>query len=253
MALAVWLEISTFVTLCVIGFLSIVFGANRGNHIRRVNTHVAFFFLFFMALWYFVKSFYPWVIHVDAHKVDMARIFASGTVITTFLVLSSYTLKKDALDMLLHFVWSLFIQYFIYLSLTSNGMDRRWMWMIVSFVFSAILFMHVTYEIDQAHYHHVKFSGALIVWVSIYTFVYLCSTIWSPYFQGLIGFGAYNVINDVADILVILFCLPNVVHYSWGIIPVPQARHAPGEFSNLYKSRISEQQKLELIKCYHSF
>ena len=234
------LEIVTMSIFCVVGLLSLVLGANRGNHIRRINTHVAFFYVWFMALWYFAKAFAPLTVEVhrddgDVH-IDLARLLATATVMVLLIVLSTYTLKQEALDMLLHFLVCVSVHVFVYLALSQHSSEHRKIWIGVAVATMLLLFIHVTHEIAQIHYHHTRFSAAIVVWTAIYMAVYVASTLWSPYFEDLVSVEVYHVINNVADILITLFCLPNVVHYSWGIPSVADPPQRPGDFTVVWSS-----------------
>ena len=250
------LEIATMVIFCVVGALSLVLGANRGNHIRRINTHVAFFYVWYMALWYFVKAWAP--LTVEVHRddgtvhVDLARLLASATVMVLLVVLSTYTLKQEALDMLLHFLVCVSVHFFVYLALSQHSSTHRSVWAGVAIVTSALLFVHVSHEIAQIQYHHTRFSAAIVGWTAVYMAVYLASTLWSPFFEDLISVEVYHVINNIADILITLFCLPNVVHYSWGIPSIPESPMQPNDFGILYRRSTFYQQR-DLIKQAHLF
>lgn len=223
-----------------IGILCLLFGANRGHHLKRVNSHVIFFFIYLMAFWYIMNIqanfvLEDWERDDGIQDVYLLRFIAGATIITTFTVLVAYRMKEDSLDLFLHFTICLFTNFFLLMSVIAFEQKTRTVWLIASIVFSIILIIHMIRESMSENVTNPRFVRSIMLFVFFYISIYIASTIWGPLHERLISAIAQETIMVFADVIVSLCCSIPIVHYGWALVHRGETHLIPGQISSTFE------------------
>lgn len=243
----------------VIGLLCLVFGANRGHHIKRINSHVIFFFIYLMALWYIMNvsaelSLKSWLRDDGAHDIGLLRFISGTTIITTFTILVTYRMKEDSLDLFLHFAVSMFLNLFLFMSVIAFDSSSRMSWLAASIIFSVILIVHLIRESMCEEVVNPRFVRAIMIFITTYIGIYIASTVWGPLHEGLIGSSAQEIIMITMDLLVSLLCSIPIVHYGWALVHRGEVHLIPGTIAREFNQvRHSSTETHKLGEHLHTF
>lgn len=227
-------------------FVCAVFGSSRGHRIRRVNSHVIFFFLLHIIALYLLSIWVDfeltaWPRDIGPTEIHVGRFLKSFAVIITFTLLATYRMKEDALDLGLHAVICITTSAMLYMSAQSFRQQDRTAWLVTAIVFFSIFIMHILKEGMHPHIRNPTLIRFLAFFIVSYILVYLFATITSPYHQNLIGFRTYEILMTCVDIVTTIFCSIPIVHYSWALTAPIQPAISPGEVDRIASQLHSEE------------
>jgi hypothetical protein len=248
------LRVAAAVSLLFSGFLCLVFGSSRGNQVRRVSSHVIFFYTVFMIIWYllvltFTIEEWEWTRDDTTINIPTIRFLTGFTVITVFTSLVVYATKQNALNILLHVVVCFALVAFVFQSCTVYEAASRRGWIATAWVLAILLLFHIFRE--QRRHLDSRFLMMIGTIVAIYVIAFLVTTMWSPMHQNLITMISYDAIMTGFDIFISLICAPLFVQYSWAVNKRPIPPIKPGYFTP--GSGVSTQQLGQRIDNYHTF
>ncbi len=232
-----------------IGLLCVIVGSNRGNRVKRTNNQVIFFFICYMCIWYLLTLTIPLELitirNDGTFYIPLIRFLAGFTIITIFTISTIFAMKKDGLDLLIHFLNCLAMIVFLFLGVYSFDLSTRRMWIGVSIAMVVIIFVHVIRENQHEHIENSRFVASIVVFTTIYTLFFYTTMIWGPLCENMIGYETQEFIMTSMDIFISAICAPLIVHYSWAIVPDSQPMTNPGELSS-----IANSQPLEVLEAY---
>lgn len=234
------LQIIVAVIYCILGILCLGLGATRGNRIKRVNGEVVFFFIYFMALWYFLATWTNfkitnWERDDGIFDISILRFAASFTIMITFLSLTGYKIKQDALDVISYTFLCVFVNISLIISVLLYDGDARNNWIYVTFAFMGILIIHSIRDTFHEKIPHARFIRSIVFLVSGYGLIFIFTTLWSPLHQNLIDFKTQEIIMIIFDVIISILCAFPIVHYGWGISESLSPRISPGFISNIFQ------------------
>lgn len=253
------LQIFVVVIFIVLGILCLGLGATRGNRIKKINGKVIFFFIYFMALWYFLTvwtnfKILNWERDDGVFDISILRFASCITVMITFLPLIGYEIKQDALDVISYLFLCIFINISLFTSVLSYDENTRTVWVCVTFVFTVILIIHLFKDTFHNKLTHARFIRTIIIIVSVYVLTFIFTMLWSPLHQNLIGFKTQEIIMIIADLLVSIFCAFPIVHYGWGISSKStSASITPGYITNIFNVNGSTMDDEDISDLLHIF
>lgn len=221
----------------VIGLICIVTGANRGNHIKRANSHTISWFVCFMTFWYILSITIPFGLVIDRDDgeifIPFLRFVAGFSIITSFTILMTYAIKKNSLNLLLHFIVCISIFVFLFLGVYSFDASTRRIWTFASIAFSILLFIHTIRESRREHITNIRFISTIIVVCILYSIILYTALIYGPLNEKLIEYYVQETIITITDLIVSSFCSILVAHYSWAITIKTPKLLSPGDISNM--------------------
>lgn len=253
------LQIIVVVIFCILGVFCLGLGATRGNRIKKINGKVIFFFIYFMALWYFLTvltnfKILNWERDDGIFDISILRFVACLTVMITFLPLIGYEIKQDALDVISYLFLCIFVNVSLVISILSYENNTRYVWIYVTFVFTGILIVHLLKDTIYNNLTHARFIRSIIAIVSTYVLLFIFTMLWSPLHQNLIEFKTQEIIMIIADVLVSIFCAFPIVHYGWGISVKSEAPLIlPGYISELFNLNSNEYTDDQIRNSFHTF
>lgn len=253
------LQIIVVVVFCILAVLCLGLGATRGNRIKKINGKVISFFIYFMALWYFLAvmtnfKILNWERDDGIFDISVLRFVTCFTVMITFLPLIGYEIKQDVLDVISYLFLCIFVNVSLIVSILSYESNTRSVWICVTFTFTAILVAHLFKDTIYNNLTHARFIRSIIIVVSIYVLLFIFTMLWSPLHQNLIEFKTQEIIMIVADVLVSIFCAFPIVHYGWGISVKSEAPLiSPGYISHLFEINATEYTEEQIRDSFHTF
>lgn len=219
-------------------FVCAIFGSSRGQRVRRVNAHVVFFFLWHIVLLYLISIWVDieqknWARDTGPVDLLVGRFLKSFIVILTFVLLATYRMKEDALDLGLHAIVCITTSGMLYMSARAFAESERSAWLGASIATFVLLILHILKEGMHPHVRHPALIRYLAFFVVAYIIFYLFATIASPYHQHLISYRVYEIIMAVADITIVVFGSPPIVHFSWALTTPSRPTIFPGDVTHL--------------------
>lgn len=236
-------------------FVCAVFGSSRGHRVRRVNSHVVFFYLMHIVALYLLSIWVDfdltaWPRDIGPVDVQVGRFLKSFAVILTFTVLATYRMKEDSLDLSLHTWISVTTSAMLYMSVQSYRQQDRTAWLVTAIVFFSVFILHILKEGMHPYIRNPALIRFLAFFIVAYIIVYLFATITSPYHQNLIDFRTYEILMTCVDIVITIFCSIPIVHYSWALTPPVQSTISPGDLDAIAYRLGSEER---LIWYFHQY
>ena len=252
------LQLFVAIVYCILGVLCLGLGATRGNRIKRVNGEVIFFFIYFMALWYFLATWtnfkiMNWERDDGIFNISILRFAACFTIMITFLSLVGYKIKQDALDVISYTFLCTFVNISLIISVLLHDGDARRNWIYVTFAFMVVLIVHSIRDTFHEKLSHARFIRTIIFIVSGYALIFIFTTLWSPLHQNLISFKAQEIVMIIMDVLVSILCAFPVVHYGWGISESNTPLVTPGFIFNIFKDNRRDMSEEEIRSILHTF
>ena len=241
-------------TYVAIGIICTIVGSNRGDHAKRANSHIIFYFICFMILWYVAANVIPFGLAVDRndglHFIPLLRFFCGFTIIFVFTTLTVYVIKEDSLNLVLHFIISAASVSLLFFGAFSYDLGARRLWTVAAVVFIVILFSHVIKESNRERMASPRFISSIILFSMIYTIVFFVTTVCGPLHENVMSFYAQELIMSITDLIISGTYSIFIVHYSWAIGPQSRKIISPGDLTKVYEqfklNRLQQQQNTVL-------
>ncbi len=236
-------------------FVCAVFGSSRGHRVRRVYSHVIFFFLLLVVTLYLLHIWVDFDLtdhprDIGPIDIHVGRFIISFLVIITFSVLVAYRMKEDALDLILHVGLNIASSAMLYMSAQSFKQQDRTAWLVASVVFYVIFILYILREGMHPYIRNPALIRFLAFFVVSYITVYLFANIASPYHQDLMSFRAHEIIMSCTDIVTIICCSIPIVHYSWALTTPVHPAITPGTVAIIARQLGTE---LKLAQYFHTY
>jgi hypothetical protein len=254
-----FLQLVAAIIYCILGFFCMLLGATRGNRIKRINGEVIFFFIYFMALWYFMASWSSfkingWERDDGVFDISLLRFTAGFTIIITFMSLIGYKIKQDALDVISYLFLSVFINISLLISVLLYESSERMIWVYITFIFAIILVVHSIRDTLHESLVYARFIRTIILIISIYISAFIFTMLWSPLHQDLISFKSQEIIMVIADLLVSILCAFSIIHYGWGFVQHVTPLITPGYLTEVFqRNRENGMSDDEIRDLMHTF
>jgi uncharacterized membrane protein YeiB len=252
------LQLGAAIIYCIIGFICMLLGATRGNRIKRINGEVIFFFIYFMALWYFMASWTSfkitdWERDDGIFDISLLRFTSGFTITVTFMSLIGYKIKQDALDAISYLFLCVFINVSLLISVLLYESDARMDWVYVAIIFTVILVIHSVRDTLHEKLDHARFVRTIILIVSAYIMSFIFTTLWSPLHQDLISFKTQEIVMVISDLLVSVLCAFSIIHYGWGLSPHNTPLVTPGYVTDIFKMNRLKMSDNAIRDLLHTF
>lgn len=222
-------------------FVCLIFGSTRGHRIRRVNSHVVFFFLCHIVALYLIQiwasfELSAWSRDTGPIDISIGRFLKSFLVIITFTLLATYRMKEDALDLGLHTTICITTSAMLYMSVQSFSETARHAWLGAAVTFFALLILHILREGMHPDIRNPMLVRFLSFFMMSYIIFYLFASIACPYHQDIMSLRTYEILMTIADIITVMACSVPIVHYSWALTPHQQPILQAGDIRSMLMS-----------------
>lgn len=245
----------------VVGFFGLVvavcliFGSTRGHRIRRVNSHVVFFFLCHIVTLYLMEiwasfTLTAWPRDTGPIDISVGRFIKSFLVIITFTILATYRMKEDALDLGLHTTICITTSLMLYMSVQSYAEHTRRAWLVAAVVFFTLLILHILREGMHPDIRNPMLVRFLSFFMMSYIIFYLFVSIACPYHQNIMTLRTYEILLTISDIVTVMACSIPIVHYSWALTPHHQPILQAGDLKAMIRSGARKDYITDLLHSH---
>jgi len=199
----------------------------RGSHMRHITSRLVYYMLELMIVWYSAAIFghLCWTnwSRDDFEVINVPLLpFIQATTVCVFLGnLLLFKPNAESLDVLVHTLVAITCNGFLFLSVMVFHHNERIFWIFASISFALLSLYHMLRGSHIYYTGRPRFVRMLVFLLILYYIIYFCSTIMSPLHQGVISFGAFEIIMLCNNVFILCVFSIIVLMYGWAI------RHQP--------------------------